>query len=233
MPVVAAVMVGSSFGAASAAFAAGTLFTSAAGLAAGATLVGGALSLVGTATGDKNLESDGLMLGTIGSLGMGLTGAGAAEAGGEMSKDAFMKAGTEGGAQSAGSLTDAAISSGTGAPIVGAAPAAVNPLAASDARFMELMKANESAKQMNMIGNVGQGLSTAYTGYQQQQQAEDMFNQRRADEQALIEERRRNMNVTGITAPVAPRVVPQGLIGQASLPANPVTGSGLTTMQIK
>lgn len=228
MPVVAAVMVYS--GATSAALGTMTL----AGFAAGATMVGGALSLVGTATGDKNLESDGMMLGTVGSLGMGLTGAGAKEAAGEVSKDSFMKAGAEGGTKSMGTLTDSAITSGTGgAPVsasVGASGSSTaNAMSMYDAKFDALMKANESAQNMNMIGNVGQGISNAYTGHQQKQQAEDMFNQRRADEQALIDERRRNMNVTGVTAPITPRIVRPGLINQA----NPVTGSGLTTMQIK
>lgn len=227
MPVVAAVMVTSGWGA----FSAAAGFTMA-NIAAGATLVGGALSLVGTATGDKNLESDGMMLGTVGSLGMGLTGAGAKEAGSKMSKDAFMHAGTEGGTTSMGTITDSAIATGTGSPIAGAAPSAVNPMSVYDAKFDVLAKSIESNQTQNMIGQVVTGVSNAYTVHQQQQQAEDMFNQRRADEQALIDERRRNMNVTGVVAPVAPRVVRPGIINPTAQ-ANPVTGSGQTTMQIK
>lgn len=224
MPVVAAYMVYAG--------AAAATTTTFAGIMAGVMAVGGAVSLVGTLTGDKKLESDGMMVGTIGSLGMNFAGAGAKEAAAGTATETgadLTATGTTPGAPS--TLTGEAINSGLG---TGTSTASTAQSTQEVAALMTKFDALEKAQNMNMMGNVAQGLSTAYSSNRQATMLQEQEDKRRADQLALIEERRRNMDLTGlkINTPNMPQILKPGLINQPQT-VNPVTGSGRTMMQIK
>lgn len=210
-------------------------------LMAGAMVVGGAYSLVGTLTGNEYMEKDGMILGSLASLGSAAAGSGAAAGGTESAAGADLTAtGTTPGATE--TLTGSAVNAGVSGTTAGTTGGIASPqyLELSN-RFNSLQAANESAQTMNLVGNVGQGISQAYTAQQQRQQQEDMYNQTREDRLAEEERLRQNMNLTGLTieTPAMPSILPKpkppvGLINQQPQPGyNPVTGSGITTMQLQ
>lgn len=228
MPVVAAY---TAYAGGAALFGSATLTTWGA-ISAGAALVGGSLSLVGTVTGDKNLESDGMMLGTVGSLGMAVSGAplpGISE--GDTASKAASGAAPPAPEVSANATFSPAPDMSIPGANISAAPQNTQFLELSE-RFKMLEKSNEAAQKANMIGNIGQGVSTAYSSYETRKSNEDMLEKRRIDEQAEIAKREKNMDLTKLTLGVPrnlPRITAPGLINQY----NPTTGSGQTTMQIK
>jgi hypothetical protein len=204
MPVVAAVMVYA--GATSAALGAATW----AGLAAGAQLVGGAISLVGTLTGNEKMASAGLMIGAAGSIGAQFAGGAASTTG------AATEAGNAATTTGTATLDSASQYGNTMGQMGGQAASSAVQTASGMADITAKLDALEKAQTLNMYGNVAQGVSTAYTGYQQNQTAQDNFDKQRADQQALIDERRRNMNLTGLklNTPTMPKVQNTGLINR-------------------
>lgn len=178
-----------------------------AALAAGTMVVGGAASLVGTATGDKKLESDGMTVGTIGSLGYGALSAGG-YSGVAGQKAVEGSAATTnyttgiddtakvpmGSAASAGKSGSTAINTGSGSTTTSNTDVAAL-FAKHDANMANIAK-------QNLIAQTASGVAQAYSGYEQSKQAKETADEMRAEQTRLTERDYANRNnLLGLTTP--------------------------------
>lgn len=205
-----------------------------ANVAAGAMIVGGAMSAFGGATGNDKLAQQGMMLASVGSLGVATLGAPAAAA---TPATATAAEGTAASAEAQAMNTayTGGAAAPTGASSVQGGMSQIDMMNAYTEKSNALM---QQASKQNMIGSSIGGLAQGAGAYLQSKTQEDIANRDRAEREATAERRRANINnLTGLSLPAVnmPRqpTVPAlpGLINAASVqPAQPTIPKPTVTM---
>jgi len=212
-----------------------------AALAAGTMVVGGAASLVGTATGDKKLESDGMMVGTIGSLGYGALSAGgysgvAGANGGTTTAATTGETGLKAGSSAEGVSTTSTLNTPAAdatASTMGGTTTATTSTNSELANIMAKSDANMAniAKQ-NLMAQTASGVAQGYASYEQSKDAKETADEMRAEQTRLTERDYANRNnLTGLTMPDASSLNLPNLTKQAKQKG--LIGAAPTTLQVK
>ena len=207
-------------------------------VAAGAMIAGGAITLAGAATGNKQLQSDGMTIGAVGSIGTVAASISASSAATSAATDAAAPGAADTAATGAATPSElnatqtpmgANVAPTTAPPPVPAVGGAPTSLAADPtglgAKLDAIKASQDGLAKYSMVSGVLQGAGTAYSGWAQQQ-ATTENQQRQIAFQQQLADRANSVGDTGAIQP-ALAVTPGALYSGASSPGIPTATTGL------